>query len=405
MKGLIKPILIYWLALTSFTGVSAQDGIKQLEEEKDHLETEIQFTKSQISKIRTKQVSSLLELTTLKKQLAIRQSLISNIKLQLEALDTEIDESQAIVKSLKEDLVILKDSYAKMVYQSYTTHFPEDNLYFVFAASSFNEAFKRIKYLKKYGSFKKMQVSLIHKTMESIQSKIEELEVNRLKKSSLLLDMQGQKNALDEDKKVISDKITSLNIDESKLLKEVEEKEKAAKKLNKQIEKMIAEAREKALKASSESSSEPSLTPEALELSNQFSGNKGKLPWPIFKGTIIRGFGKKLHPVLRNPPVYITNNGVDISTEENAEVRSIFNGQVVTIFFSPVFQKAVIVMHGEYFTVYSQLKEVLVKEGDKVTTKQPIGIVWTDNKTTASEIHLEIWKGTTLLNPSLWLYK
>ena len=150
-----------------------------------------------------------------------------------------------------------------------------------------------------------------------------------------------------------------------------------------------------------EATADVRLTPEAKLLSDNFASNKNKLPWPVERGTIIRGFGKKAHPVYKN--VQTNNNGVDISTTENAQVRAVFDGVVEKVFFTPVYQWGIIISHGDYFTIYYNLKEVSVKEKAKVSTKQRIGTAYTNPSSNNTEIHLEIWQNETLLNPSLWL--
>ena len=145
------------------------------------------------------------------------------------------------------------------------------------------------------------------------------------------------------------------------------------------------------------------LTPEMQLISKNFEGNKGKLPWPVERGTITERFGKHAHPVLRD--VIIENNGIDIATAEGSAVRAVFDGEVVNIIFNPAFQKGVIIKHGEYYSVYTNIAEVTVKAGDKITTKQKIGTAWEDPEEGKTEVHLEIWKNTVILDPALWISK
>jgi murein DD-endopeptidase MepM/ murein hydrolase activator NlpD len=138
-------------------------------------------------------------------------------------------------------------------------------------------------------------------------------------------------------------------------------------------------------------------------ISKNFEGNKGKLPWPVERGTIVERFGKHAHPVLKD--VIVENNGIDISTTDGATVRCLFDGEVVNVIFNPSFQKGVIIKHGEYYTVYTHLSSVSVSAGDKVSTKQKIGNAWEDPDEGTTEVHLEIWKGTVILDPGLWISK
>ena len=158
-------------------------------------------------------------------------------------------------------------------------------------------------------------------------------------------------------------------------------------------------------KASGEAAGEGAfaLTPEEIELSGNFSSNKGKLPWPSEKGIISSTFGEHNHPVLKR--VKIKNNGIDILTSQSEEARAIFDGTVISIRTITNTNKAIIIRHGEYFTVYSNLSEVFVQQGQKVSTKQRLGNIYTDSSGNKTELHFEIWRGKTLLNPSSWIVR
>ena len=142
-------------------------------------------------------------------------------------------------------------------------------------------------------------------------------------------------------------------------------------------------------------------TPEYDQLSSNFYGNKGKLPWPVEKGFISKGFGPYVVP---GTTIKMENNGIDIRTDENSSVRCLFEGKVVGILNNPTFKNAVIISHGEYFTVYSKLASVNVSKGQKISTKQVIGAAYTDEDN-ITEVHLEVWKGAAKLNPADWIYK
>ena len=183
-------------------------------------------------------------------------------------------------------------------------------------------------------------------------------------------------------------------------------KQAAAQKLQKAIQKIIEDeirkAREAAKKAGNTSKGFP-MTPEALKLSNSFAANKGKLPWPVLEGVITDRFGKHPHPVLSG--IVINNNGIDISTTKGAISRAIFEGEVSSVAIIPGEGKVVMVRHGEYLSVYSYMTEVYVKKGDKVTTKQHLGVLVNEAGASKTDIHIEIWKGMTKLNPEYWIYR
>jgi len=281
------------------------------------------------------------------------------------------------------------------------------NLLFVFSSSSFNEAVRRVQYVKAYTAFRRAQAGMIEQASESLHKELKRMEDSRNERAELLAAELRNRSELNREKTTVSKQVDDFKKQESKFTAEVKEKEKAAEKLNKQIKAMIAAAikeQEKKSAATTSGSSSAALasTREARELSNQFAANKGKLPWPVEKGTICGQFGKRYLPELK---MSVENNGIDILTERSATVRAIFNGEVINTFYSPVFHYGVLISHGSYFTVYTGLEKLTVKENDKVSTKQPIGTAFNKNEAATTEVHLEVWQGTTKLNPALWLYQ
>ena len=414
-------MLLIFLCTASLA--SAQ-SVGQLQKEKEKLEKEIEFTKSKINQLKDRRALSLNELETLQKQIQTRQELIKNISAQVDYFNNNISETQSIINSLESDIARLREEYAKMIYHTYVNQNDYNSLFFVFSAESFNEAYKRMKYLKEYSDFRRQQAELIKKTQHSLQKEVNALEDQRRQKNELLMAEKKHTQELTSEKIEINNKVKDFKKQENYYIAQIRKKEKESVKINGQIERMIREAREKAEREAREraaaearakaktaekgsektetATAAPAMTPEAKALSSHFASNKSKLPWPVERGTIIRGFGKKAHPVLAG--VETNNNGIDISTSSNAEIRAVFEGEVSNVFYSPVFHYGVMIMHGEYFTVYLNLKEVNVKQNEKVKTKQKIGTVYTNESTGVSELHLELWKGTTLLNPALWLY-
>ena len=235
--------------------------------------------------------------------------------------------------------------------------------------------------------------------------KITQLEAIRLSKKNLLASIQNEYQKLGSEKSQKQNVVNQLQGKEKELKAQLAEKKKASQKLEKAIERIIEEeirkAKEAAKKAGKDSKGYP-LTPEAKELSNSFTANQGKLPWPVVEGLITEKFGEHPHPAL--PGVKVQNNGIDISTTKGSVIRSIFEGEVTAVIIIPGGGKGVMIRHGEYLSVYTYFQELFVKKGDKVSTKQDLGIVVTDddNKT---NLHLEIWKNTTKLNPELWIYR
>jgi septal ring factor EnvC (AmiA/AmiB activator) len=204
--------------------------------------------------------------------------------------------------------------------------------------------------------------------------------------------------------------LKSLRSDEEKLKKDLNEKRTAHQKLNDAIEKVIQEEvlaeRKKARSAEALKKSPnntPTKTPELNILTASFYENKGRLPWPVSNGIVTSYFGKQPHPTLRK--IEITNNGIDIRTDHNAQVRAVFDGVVVGKQFIPGYEHMIIIQHGNYYTVYSNLKEVYVKKNDKVKIKQAIGQSSLNTKSNVSEVHFEVWREKERLNPLSWIAK
>jgi murein hydrolase activator len=409
-----KLILLFLLLQPAL--LSAQQSDKNaLRQQYDQLLQEIRKTEEVLAETKRSKQATVSELEALQRKIDIRRRLIGNISDQVSNLDNRILENTRVILSLERDLDDLKTEYAEMVYQAYVGQDDMDRLAFVLSSSSFSEALRRMQYLQAYSAFRKEQLRLIRDTRSALSFKVSELEQAKAEKRGLLDEEERQRLTLDRERQEQSSKISTLSSIENKLLAAINTKKKDAETLNKRIEQIIADeirkerlrALEAANKAGENTGSRgaevPSLTPEMRALSSQFSENRGRLPWPVDRGNITGSFGKRVHPVLRDPPVYIQSNGVDITTTAGAPARCIFDGEVVNLIYNPSFQRGVIIKHGEYFSVYTNLQDVSVKPGDAVKARQPIGTVFTDPEDNKTELHIEIWKGTTLMNPSEWL--
>lgn len=400
MKWHINISLFFIVLMFAAFSLQAQKPLDNLKFEKETLEQEISFTKEKISNLKKKRSNSLAEMVTLRKQINVREELITNINKQLVIINQQLSQGKKLIESLNRDMEQLKAEYSQMIYNTYINKNNYNSLLFVFSSSSFNDAYQRLKYMQEYAKYREKQADLIQRTMVYINDEVELIEERKEDKILLLNTENEQKRLLSNEQRQIGGQIETIKEKENYFTREVRKKEKEAAQLNIQIQKMIVEAAR--AKTHTAEKGVIALTPEALALSTSFASNKGTLPWPVKRGSLISGFGRQPHPVLKG--VETNNNGIDISTTSNAEIRSIYEGEVMNTFYHPVFHRGVIINHGEYFTVYLNLKEVTVHEGDKVKTKQKIGYVFT-GEDNVSEVHLEIWKGTSLLNPSSWLYK
>ena len=382
--------------------LTAQDKKAGLKHDKEKIEEEIQFNTKLLSETKQSKKVSLNQLILLRDQIKNRENLIQTMNAQLYQVNKQIDLNNELLGDLRQDLNKLKQDYADMIYFAYKNRNAYTRLMFLFAATDFNQAYKRLKYYQQYSSYRKTQAGLIEETRQEITGTQEELLNHKKEKLQLLEALKSETNQLNLEKDRKNNTIQNLTKKEKELLKTIREKEKAAKKLQKEIEKIIAEEiRLAAEKSGTTKSSGFSLTPEEMQLSNNFAVNKGKLPWPLERGIISSTFGEHAHPVLKN--VKTKNNGIDILTDKSARARAVFSGEVTRVISIPNYNYVVMIRHGEYLTVYSNLVEVYVKKGDKIETKQEVGVIHTDNMEMKTELHFELWKGKTLLNPANWI--
>ncbi len=409
-RGTQLAIILFTLFL--FFPSYSQDRDK-LEKERKKLEQEIEYTKKLLKETSENKQASENQLKMLRQQIQLREKVIGNISKEMAVIDEQLDETSAIIVALEKDLVELKKEYAGMLYNMYKNRSSLNQLIFIFNAESFNDAFSRIRYLQQFGEFRKKQAEVIEETKISLERKRQEQVSRKTDKQKLFDTEQGQRTKLSEEMQETDRIVAQLKKQEKQLNEDIEKKKQAADNLSKKINEIIAREIEKAriaaekeaAKAKTTTTSKTNVlasTPEAAKLSANFASNQGRLPWPVEKGVICESFGEHAHPVLKS--IKIVNNGVDVCTNANAQTRSLFQGIVVTVMYNPGFQRAVMIRHGEYFTVYSNLKEVFVGTGDEVTVKQPLGLVYTDEKSSESKVHLELWKGTQKLNPALWIY-
>ncbi len=408
MSKLIYKILhilfIFLICISSLT--SFGQNKKELEAKKKKLQKEINYTNKLLKETRKNKDLTLDELLSLKSKINARTNLISAINTELKLINLEIEKSNQEIKKLETDLAELKVEYAKIIYYAYKHRSNFDKIMFVFASRDFNQAYKRLKYIQQYAQYRKAQATEIVKTKETLENEIENYKKVKQEKSVLASIEEQEKEKLAVEKNEQETIVKQLQGKEQELKNKLQKQQASARKLQKAIQRIIEEeirkAREAAKKAGNSSKGFP-MTPEAMKLSNSFASNKGKLPWPVLQGVITGKFGKHPHPVLAN--IVINNNGIDISTTKNATARAIFDGEVSSVAIIPGEGKVVMVRHGEYLSVYSYMTEVFVNKGDKVSTKQELGKLVNSTDKSKAQVHLEIWKGMTKLNPQYWIYR
>ena len=416
-KGLSKKSLflaVIFSILIFISNLYAPSQTKEdLQKKKQQLANEIAQTSKILKETQKNKKATLAQLDALRKQILMRERLINTISSEIKNLDGQIGNTNSEIDQLQAELEQLKKEYAAMIRFAFRNQSSYNKLMFVFAAQNFNQAYKRLKYLQQFSEYRQRQAKYIEEAQRKLELKREELEVNKKEKNGLLIEEQVEKVILGKEKSEQEKMAKQLSAKESTLRKQLQAKQAQSRKLDNQIQAIIkkeieaarkkaeAEAKAKGQTVSGDknSSSNLTLTPEAKALSNQFNANRGKLPWPVEKGTIMEYFGTHEHPQLKG--VMIQNNGIDIKTSTGASARAIFNGTVSGVIQIPGGLNAVLVRHGEYTTVYSNLKSVNVKMGQNVSTKQSIGTVATEDNIASME--LQIWKGINKLNPTEWL--
>lgn len=410
----VRSSIVLILALApAFTNAQSR---KELEKKRDALDKQIKATSALIAAGEKEQKNTQRQLELLQAQIQQRQELINTMNSEVFRVEKEIAENEDLVSSMERDLVKLKDEYARMVQYAYVNRSSYDRLSYIFAAESFQQAFRRSRYLEQLAEQRRQQAALIRDTQSSLSGKVNELKGRRTEKVSLLNEQLQEKKKLSTDRNSRESTLESLRKEENKLRETMRKQEKKRTDLAAQIRKAIeAEVRKSSKPAKTGSSNataksggklELEMTPEARDLNADFEKNKGKLPWPVAKGTITSTFGKQPHPVLKG--IIIENNGIDISCEKGANVRAIFRGEVSSVIVIPGAGKAVVVSHGAYRSVYSNLREVTVNKGQKVDTKANVGVVMTDED--GSTAHVEIWKITgdgdlVKVDPAAWIYR
>lgn len=366
------------------------------------------------------------QLNSISKKVEMRMALINNINQQLLELNKEIQEKNSAISLMSSDLNKVKAAYAGNLVFLYKNLSNDNLISYIINSKSIRDAYNRYLFFKKYSEYSEQQSQKIMSSIQDLNEKITSLNIAKAEKTKIAADEKEQKAKLEIEKKEKDALVKKLVKDEAKIKEAVIKKNKEAKDLNAQIQKMIekeiADAKKRAA-AKSKSTPKTStsktgssttnktttkandividLTPAELSLSNDFESNRGKLPWPVEKGAIMSSFGRHPHAFLSE--VIVENNGIDIKTAPLSNVRSIFDGTVISIFFMSFNQNSVIIKHGEYFTVYSNLKTVNVKINSKVSTKQTIGTAYTSSADNITSVHLEIWKGRLKTDPSGWI--
>lgn len=383
--------------IVCLTGSVFSQSINDLRKQKSTTIKQINYTSKLLKTTARNARQSVGKLTLLQKQIELRNQLITDLNDELYILEQMIGNNQFLVSALNDDLIQIRSEYAAMIRQAQRNRNTYNKLLFILSADDFNQAYKRMIYLKQYTGLRKRQIEQIHAVNEVLKGRLNVLEKQQGEKKLLLSQKREENNKLSLEKLDQSQLLFKLQKKQRVLKKRLGKQQRAARKLEKEIQRLIAEEiRKSKLKGKRELSSEQKL------LAGDFAKNKGRLPWPVAKGVIIDKFGEHTHPVLKH--VKIKNNGIDIATSADQKARAIFKGVVSRVIAIPGANIAVIIQHGSFLTVYSNLTNVQVTKGDKVNTEQVIGSIYTDSSGTGKTIlKFQVWKDNVKLNPEFWI--
>jgi septal ring factor EnvC (AmiA/AmiB activator) len=378
----------------------------ELEERRQELRREIQQINELVSKNKSKEKSQLSLIEDLNYKISVRNNLIKVTNQQANLLTREIHVNQKKITTLRDELKVLKENYAAMIVKSHKSKNEQSRVMFLLSSSNFDQAYKRLQYMKQYADYQKEQGEMIKaKTAELQKINIDLLKQKENKQKLIAENKIAQKTLIIEQKQHES-LMNTIKKDLNKYALQIKSKQREANKIDKEIDKIIAAAIANSSKAAEKTTNTAgglALTPEEKVLAANFVSNKGSLPWPVEKGLIKLRYGKQRHPIVKTAT--IQSNGVRIATEKSAKVRAVFNGEVSAVIVIKNGNPTVLIQHGNYYTAYKNLAKVYVKKGDKVKTKQNIGEVFTNPSNGETVLSFSVFKERNTQNPSEWIYK
>lgn len=410
---------------------------EKLEKRKAQIQQEIRENEKLLQSVKKKEKSAVSVVIVQSNKIKLKEKLINTTERQAKLLGNDIYINQLKINKLNRELVILKEDYAEMIVKSYKSRSEQSRAMFILSSNSFLQAYKRAQYMKQYTSYRKMQGDEIKSKSDQLTGFNEKLDFQKSAKQKLIVENEKERLSLLKAKQEQQKVVNSIKKDKNKIAAEIKKKQQESRTIDRQIERLMREAiaeanrkaameramekakneskagdtkediksRAKAIVSSSSavfSSSRIELTPEAKILSDNFKANKGKLPWPVEKGFVSSAYGNHPHPVISSLMVH--NSGVDITTDQGATARAVFAGEVTSVMVLSPVNRAVMIQHGEFFTVYQNLSSVFVNKGDKVSIKQSIGKVRTNGDTGKTVIKFTISQNTTYNNPATWLF-
>lgn len=387
--------------LSGPTSVSGQENTHLLENKKSRLEKSIEYADYLIDDARKKKDATLHDLALLQSKIDIRKALIDNYLDKQNQIFDSIFAKMLRINNINTRLNELKDEYALMINSAYRNHNFYKRLFYVISAENLNQAYSRFNYYKYYARQRNTQIEYIKKVEARYFDEVDLLEIKVAENQQLIENLNREYAQLETEINLKDSIIQGLNARMQQLAAEQQRNKKAALALESRIQQIISEEGMDNTIASVNKELLTAPTPEEALYSEGFSENHGKLPWPLQRGIISAEFGEQGHPDLRD--VKIRNNGINFLTHRGANARAVFRGEVTRVLSVPNFNQVVILRHGDFLSVYSNLAEVFVEPGMTIDTKQDIGVVFTDTENEKTELHFEIWNGKELQDPANWL--
>ncbi|NOQ26009.1 MAG: peptidoglycan DD-metalloendopeptidase family protein [Bacteroidales bacterium] len=388
-KNAFSVIIIILVSSNVFSQTTEELNQRQLKTQES-----INITNQLLKQTEKSKSVGLNKLLIIKKRIDLRGRLIEEISEEIDLLEKEIEKNKDNITKFELDLKDLKEEYAQMIYFAYKNRNNFDRMMFILAAEDFNQAYRRMRYFKEYTKYRKKQAQKIVVTQKNLEFETEQLLDKKNDKLRLLSNKEKEKAHLNNEKIRESSEINRLKRRERDLKKQIESKEKTMKQLKNAIADLIAHEAKGNKTFKTLSANEEIIT-------QKFKSTKAKLKWPVENGIIIQEFGKHPHPLIKG--VMINNEGIDIGTTKDSKVKTIFEGEVKKVFAVPGANMAVIVRHGHFLTLYSNIVNVRVKQGDKIGNDFYIGDVYYSDNDKGSMLHLRIYEETKVLNPKNWL--
>ncbi|MFH6970090.1 murein hydrolase activator EnvC family protein [Flavobacterium petrolei] len=396
---------------------SQESQQEKLEERKAQIQKEIRENEKLLQSVKKKEKSAVNVVIIQSTKIKLKEKLINTTEKQTKLLSNDMYINQVQINKLKKELAELKEDYAEMIVKSYKSRSSESRAMFLLSSENFLQAYKRAQYMKQYTGYRKMQGEEIKTKSNKLTDFNQKLNVQKTAKQKLIAENEKERLSLEKEKKEQLKLVNVIQKDRKKIAQEIKKKQQEYRTIDRQINKLIREAiaaanRKAALEKAKANPSAPvsraavssskiELTPESKIIADNFRANRGRLPYPVEKGYVSLGYGNQTHPLFNTITVH--NSGVEITTDKGASARAVFGGEVTSVIVLSPVNKAVMIQHGDYFTVYQNLSSVNVSKGDKVSIKQSLGKVRTNGETGKTIIKFLILQNTTYNNPEGWL--